>query len=116
MSRTELGVEEFQRRWSTGQSMTVDRAVSYALRDDDQASLHTGGAGWARLTPRERETALLVAQGMTNREIAATQVVSEKTVETRLSSVFRKLGLRTRSQLATLVTQSSVGELRTQDS
>ncbi|MFN0074837.1 MAG: ATP-binding protein, partial [Chloroflexota bacterium] len=107
--RAELGSEDFQRRWSAGQSMTVERAVNYALRDDDQVPPEPGSS-WARLTHRETETALLVAQGMTNREIAAVQVVTVKTVETHVSRVFGKLGLRTRAQLAAWVTLSSGGD------
>ena len=52
------------------------------------------------LTPREREVAALVADGMTNREIAQALFVTEKTVETHLRSVFRKLDIGSRSQLA----------------
>jgi DNA-binding CsgD family transcriptional regulator len=52
------------------------------------------------LTPSERRVAALVAQGRTNREAAAELVLSEKTVESHLSSVYRKLGVRSRSELA----------------
>jgi DNA-binding CsgD family transcriptional regulator len=52
------------------------------------------------LTPSERKVAALVAQGRTNREVAAELVLSEKTVESHLSHVYRKLGVRSRSELA----------------
>ena len=52
------------------------------------------------LTPSERKVAALVAQGQTNREVAAELVLSEKTVESHLSHVYRKLGLRSRAELA----------------
>ena len=52
------------------------------------------------LSPRERQTALAVAEGLTNREVAARLFVSEKTVERHLGSVYRKLGLRSRTELA----------------
>ncbi len=52
------------------------------------------------LTPSERKVAALVAQGRTNREVAAELVLSEKTVESHLSHVYRKLGLRSRAELA----------------
>jgi DNA-binding CsgD family transcriptional regulator len=54
-----------------------------------------------RLTPSERRVAELVAQGRTNREVAAELVLSEKTVESHLSHVYRKLDVRSRSELAT---------------
>lgn len=53
-----------------------------------------------RLTPRELQVALAVARGATNREAAARMFLSEKTIERHLGNVYRKLGLRSRSQLA----------------
>jgi DNA-binding CsgD family transcriptional regulator len=52
------------------------------------------------LTPAERQVAALVAEGRTNREVAAALVVSERTVEGHLSSIYAKLGVRSRSELA----------------
>ncbi|TBL44487.1 LuxR family transcriptional regulator, partial [Verrucosispora sp. SN26_14.1] len=54
----------------------------------------------AGLTRRERQVAELVREGLTNREIAAVLVVTEKTVEMHLSHVFVKLGVRNRVRLA----------------
>ncbi len=59
-----------------------------------------GGAGIGALSGREREIAGLVAQGLTNREIGARIHLSEKTVETHLSRVFAKLGVRGRAAVA----------------
>jgi DNA-binding CsgD family transcriptional regulator len=54
----------------------------------------------ARLTPAEREAALLAASGQSNREIAKQLVVSVRTVENRLQHVYGKLGVSSRSALA----------------
>jgi DNA-binding CsgD family transcriptional regulator len=51
------------------------------------------------LTPAERRTARLAADGLKNREIAAALQLAEKTVELQLSQVYRKLGIRSRRQL-----------------
>ena len=59
-----------------------------------------GEDGVAGLSAREREVAVLVADGRTNREIAARLFLSEKTIETVLSRVFRKLGVRSRVEVA----------------
>ena len=61
------------------------------------------GGGVGALSPREREVAGLVADGRTNREIAARLFLSEKTIETVLSRVFRKLGVRSRVEVAARV-------------
>lgn len=58
-----------------------------------------------RLTPRELEIALKVAEGSTNREVAASLFLSLKTVEHHLRVAYRKLGVRSRSQLAGLVAE-----------
>jgi tetratricopeptide (TPR) repeat protein len=52
------------------------------------------------LSAREREVAALVAQGRSNREIAASLVVSERTAEAHVSNILGKLGLSTRAQIA----------------
>ena len=51
------------------------------------------------LTPTERQIAQLAADGLTNKNIAATVFVSTKTVEANLSRVYRKLGISARAQL-----------------
>jgi DNA-binding NarL/FixJ family response regulator len=52
------------------------------------------------LTPREREILALLAQGMTNPQIAARLVISTKTAEHHVGAILRKLGVRTRSEAA----------------
>jgi DNA-binding CsgD family transcriptional regulator len=77
-----------------------------------------GAAGWAavardelrraagrrgetgQLTPTEREVAGLAAEGLRNHEIAARLFLSGKTVEANLSRAYRKLGIRSRAELA----------------
>ncbi len=56
----------------------------------------TGG----ELTPAERRVAGAVCEGLSNREVAALLVLSERTVEAHLCSIFRKLEVRNRTQLA----------------
>jgi ATP/maltotriose-dependent transcriptional regulator MalT len=67
------------------------------------------GGGLQALSGREREVAGLVAQGRTNRQIAAELYLSEKTVESHLSRVFAKLGVSSRAEVAEAVGRERSG-------
>lgn len=78
------------------------------------AGLVTGGRGaavrgLAALTGREREVLSLLADGRSNREIARSLRVSEKTVKTHVSSVLAKLGVADRTQAALLAMREARG-------
>ena len=95
----------------------LDAAGARRYRDDAERELRrlghrhhrrrgTGraeGDGLAGLTKRELEVAELVRDRKTNREIAADLFLSEKTVETHLRNIFRKLGVSTRASVARAV-------------
>ena len=59
------------------------------------------------LTPREREVAALVAQGLTNREIAERLYLSERTAQNHVQHILTKLGLPNRGQIAVWMTARS---------
>jgi DNA-binding CsgD family transcriptional regulator len=80
-----------------------------ALAWEEQAASGLARSGMAsrrgharrdELTPAELEVAGLAAEGKTNREIAGTLWMSEKTVEAHLTRIYRKLGVRNRAELA----------------
>jgi DNA-binding CsgD family transcriptional regulator len=58
------------------------------------------------LTPSERRIAELVAEGKTNKEVAAILVVADRTVESALTQIYRKLDIRSRTQLARKLTSA----------
>ena len=62
----------------------------------------------AQLTPQEFQIGLLVAQGSTNKEVAAAQFLSTKTVEFHLRNLYVKLGVRSRTELANISVFRSV--------
>jgi len=55
------------------------------------------------LTPREREIADLVAQGKSNKDIANTLVIAQRTAETHVEHILAKLGFTSRTQIAAWV-------------
>jgi len=76
-----------------------------------RARSELGGVGGRRrqegLTPAEQRVAELVAEGRTNREVAATLVLGERTVETHLTHIYAKLGIRSRTELARTLDMSA---------
>ncbi|HET7027833.1 MAG TPA: response regulator transcription factor [Candidatus Limnocylindrales bacterium] len=79
------------------------RLAARAIRDLVDAARHGGGrsgTGFGSLSPRETETLRLLAQGLTDREIAETLTISTRTVETHVSNILRKLEARNRAEAA----------------
>ena len=72
----------------------------------------TNPTALAELTDREREVVVLVAQGLSNEEIAADWVVSPATVRTHVSRAMMKLRARDRAQLVVMAYQSGLVETR----
>jgi len=82
---------------ASGNALLGPTAVERLLRRfSEERPLDTAAVGL--LTDREAETLRLLANGLSNAEIAATLVVSETTVKTHVSNLLRKLGVRDRVQ------------------
>ena len=81
----------------------AERARTELRATGGQAGGHRAQAAAEQLTPHELQIAVLVAQGMTNREAAAALFLSPKTIEYHLGQIYRKLDVRGRAQLARLM-------------
>jgi DNA-binding NarL/FixJ family response regulator len=78
-----------------------DAAGRELRRAGAQVASHARRAtGRGGLTEREQSVAELVAAGRSNKQVAATLFLSEKTVEANLTRIYDKLGVRSRTQLA----------------
>ena len=77
----------------------AQRANGELLATGERASKRTGVSD-GQLTPQEMQVAHLVAEGSSNREVAAQLFISPNTVEYHLQKVFRKVGVSSRTQLA----------------
>jgi non-specific serine/threonine protein kinase len=86
--------------------MNVDEAIAAALAPPQpepsmsEPTTLQPNAALAVLTPRERQVAALVAGGLTNKQIAAQLVVSDRTADVHVSNILGKLELTSRAQLA----------------
>jgi DNA-binding CsgD family transcriptional regulator len=65
-----------------------------------------------KLTLREAQVASLVARGLSNQKAASSLNIGEQTVKNHLNNVFRKLGVRNRTQMMLLITRSGLLSLR----
>jgi DNA-binding CsgD family transcriptional regulator len=90
---TEMGAQAFARRAERELLAAGERVATPAVDTLDQ------------LTPQETQIARLAANGHTNREIAAQLFISPSTVEYHLRKAFRKLGVKSRTQLARRILQ-----------
>jgi len=86
-----------------GRRVMVRLIEELALRTAAPPAIANG----AQLTPRERELVGLVAGGANNKDIARRLAISVKTVKTHLTSIFKKLGLSTRLELAVAIGRSA---------
>jgi non-specific serine/threonine protein kinase len=100
--RKAIGDPAFAVGWAAGRALSFAEAVALALRaEPDPVAVPVVEP----LTRREKEVAVLIAEGLTNRGIAERLVISEWTVETHVRHILTKLGLRSRAQVAAWVVQ-----------
>jgi len=107
--KASLGEDAFLRGWAEGRAMTLAQAYTLAIetapvpaadaRKADAAD-REAGRGASCLTHREREIAVLVAHGLTNRQMAKELVLSERTVDSHIRNIMSKLEVGSRAQIA----------------
>jgi two-component system, NarL family, response regulator DevR len=96
------------RRAAAGESL-IDPEMLDRLRSSELPGEAFQGL-LEQLSPHERRILHMVAQGMTNREIASEVHLAEKTVRNYVSSILSKIGARNRTQLAVYVAQLVAGQ------
>jgi predicted ATPase/DNA-binding SARP family transcriptional activator/DNA-binding CsgD family transcriptional regulator len=111
-ARSRLDEAAWKKAWAEGRAMTLEEAVEYALSEQEAATPLTTAPeqlsteeSLPTLTPREQEIAALVAQGLTNRQIASELSISEHTAATHIAKILKKLGLRSRTQIDSWLAQ-----------
>src|SRR6266508_6113909 len=129
-AREQLGAERFTRAWADGMALSLEQALSEAdqaawpRHDDDRADVEAVAALdhvmnatrlTTRLTERQAEVLRLVAEGKTNRQIAAELTLSDKTVGRHLENIFAKLAVSSRAAATRIaVREALISEGRTE--
>ena len=111
-ARFRLAEALWEAAFAEGRAMTLEESVEYALSEDEPelsenplSLVEPVDGPVSSLTRREREVATLVARGLTNRQIAQELSISERTAENHVAKILKKLGLRSRAQIASLAAQ-----------
>ena len=108
-----LASQPFEKAFAEGAAYSFNQAVSLALGEDDDvegpettgAPTRSGGRAPGGLTRRESEIAVLLAEGLSNKEIAGRLVISQRMVETHVDHILGKLGITSRVQVASWVAE-----------
>ncbi len=105
-ARTALGDRRFDAAHQQGQTMGMDAAVAYALGEPATGAAHPADHP-VNLTRRERQVAELVAQGLSNRQIATKLVISQRTAQGHVENILTKLAFTSRAQIAAWVVENA---------
>jgi predicted ATPase/DNA-binding CsgD family transcriptional regulator len=107
-ARSQLDENAWTEAWEEGRAMSMEAAFEYALSEEEPSTITSTAAPTeqlstpvsehpAGLTPREVEVLGLVAEGLTNPQVAQRLFLSPRTVQRHLNSVYRKLGVSSRT-------------------
>jgi predicted ATPase/DNA-binding SARP family transcriptional activator/DNA-binding CsgD family transcriptional regulator len=112
-ARSQLGEPAWEEALAEGRAMSLEEAAEYALAKETEPAAPTYASQEGpsadqppvALTPREKEVGILVARELTNRQIASELTLSEHTVATHIRNILKRLGLRSRTQIAAYFTE-----------
>jgi non-specific serine/threonine protein kinase len=111
-ARRALGDDAFEIAWAEGQSMTLQQVMTQVMGAPlslrQRAGVSAGASTSHGLTPREREVAVMLAAGRSNRDIAERLVITEGTVEVHVKRILGKLGFHSRSQVAAWMAEQNL--------
>ena len=107
LAEATLGEERYRKAFNSGAALDREGAVALALGTKVERRTRSRRADTPDpLGRREREVASLIAEGLSNKEIAARLFLSERTVETHVYNILNKLGFSSRVNIAAWVSSS----------
>ncbi|MGH2488061.1 MAG: tetratricopeptide repeat protein, partial [Candidatus Limnocylindria bacterium] len=99
--RRRLGASDFEVAYAAGRALTLEQAAAEAIALTIKPTRTVTSRKPAfSLTRREHEVAALIAQGLSNRQIAAALFITDHTVESHVENILNKLGFNARTQIA----------------
>src|SRR5215472_15352693 len=107
-ARDRLGEKAYAAAFGRGAQMNFADAIVYALEEKPSARTRQSSVREG-LSRRELEIAALVAEGLSNKQIAARLVIGQRTAETHIENIMNKLGVNTRAQVAAWAVAPDVG-------
>jgi DNA-binding NarL/FixJ family response regulator len=113
--RQVLGAVTTTVAWEAGRNMPIEQALDLALAATEAPAAQSNGPPErsaqqvAELSPREREVAALLAQGLSNRQIAQRLVVTERTVGAHIEHILDKTGFASRHQVGAWADEHGLG-------
>ena len=114
--REAIGDLRFDKAFAEGASYSLEQALALALKGETEpetsrqaAPSQTRSEPPGGLTHRQWEIAQLVAEGLSNKEIAARLVISQRTAETHVENILSKLGFGSRAQIGSWVAEQHAG-------
>ncbi|WP_145926685.1 ATP-binding protein [Amycolatopsis orientalis] len=107
-TREALGDRRYAELSRHGSELSLEEAVAFALDETEGAESGPAAEVETVLTEREHEVAVLITDGLSNREIADRLVISRRTAEGHVQRILRKLNFDSRAQIAAWVTQTAV--------
>jgi predicted ATPase/DNA-binding CsgD family transcriptional regulator len=99
-ARDALGDAAYGGAFRRGQALTYDDALAYAFEERRRPVPPQPKDGSTLLTGRERQIADLITEGLSNKEIAGSLVISQRTAESHVEHILTKLGFTSRAQVA----------------
>jgi predicted ATPase/DNA-binding CsgD family transcriptional regulator len=105
-TRATLGTRTFQAEFAAGNRLSRAAAIRLALGEPAPVTAAAGDTEALPLRKREAEVAVLVADGLSNKQIGARLLISEHTVDSHIRSILNRLGVNSRAQIAAWMASS----------